>query len=121
LFGLAPRIACASFLAYLVGSFLNAYVMSRMKVWMKGKHLWTRTIGSTILGEGADSVVFNFVAFLGVFEFGQVAFIAFSGFVLKTLYEIVATPFTYLAVGWLKRVEQEDKYDHDVSYNPFTS
>ncbi|KKL52175.1 hypothetical protein LCGC14_2288110, partial [marine sediment metagenome] len=118
-FQFAPRIAGASFVAYLVGSFLNAYVMSRMKVRTKGKHLWMRTIGSTVVGEGADSLVFNFVAFLGVFELGQVAFIAFSGFVLKTLYEIAATPLTYLIVGWLKRFEGVDVFDHDAAYNPF--
>jgi uncharacterized integral membrane protein (TIGR00697 family) len=119
LFGLVPRIALASFIAYLVGSFLNSYVMSIMKMKTKGKYLWTRTIGSTIVGEGADSLVFNLVAFYGVFGFGEVMFIAFSGFVLKTLYEVVMTPFTYIAIGWLKRKENEDKYDIGVDYNPF--
>jgi len=118
-FQFAPRIAAASFVAYLVGSFLNAFVMSRMKVRMKGKHLWMRTIGSTIIGEGADSLVFNFAAFLGVFGLKEIAFIAFSGFVLKTLYEVLATPVTYMMVGWLKRVEGVDIFDRDVSYNPF--
>lgn len=118
-FQFAPRIAAASFVAYLVGSFLNAAVMSRMKVKMKGKHLWMRTIGSTIIGEGADSVVFNFVAFLGVFGIKHVAFIALSGFVLKTVYEVIATPVTYIVIGWLKRIEGVDIYDTEVSYNPF--
>ena len=119
LFGFAPRIALSSFLAYWVGSFLNAAIMSKMKVRMKGRHLWMRTIGSTIIGEGADSFVFNFAAFLGVFGLKEVAFIAFSGFILKTAYEVVATPLTYLAVGWLKRVEEVDQFDYDVSYSPF--
>lgn len=118
LFGLVPRIAIASFIAFLVGSFLNAYVMSVMKIKTKGKYLWTRTIGSTIVGEGADSIIFNCIAFLGVFKFGDVMLIAFSGFALKTLYEIVMTPFTYIAVGWLKKKE-DDKYDYDANYNPF--
>lgn len=119
LFGLTPRIAAASFIAYLVGSFLNSVVMSRMKVATKGRFLWTRTIGSTIVGEGADSFVFNIVAFSGVFPFDRVLFIALSGFVLKTAYEVLATPLTYAAVRWLKRVESEDKYDHDIRYTPF--
>jgi len=119
LFGIVPRIAIASFIAFLIGSFLNSYVMSIMKIKTKGKYLWTRTIGSTIVGEGADSIVFNFVAFLGVFQFGDVMIIALSGFVLKTLYEIIMTPFTYVAVAWLKRKEGEDKYDIDANYTPF--
>jgi uncharacterized integral membrane protein (TIGR00697 family) len=119
LFGLTPRIAAASFVAYLIGSFLNSIVMSRMKVWTKGKFLWTRTIGSTIVGEGADSMVFNVVAFGGLFGWGEVAHIAFSGFILKTGYEVLLTPFTYVFVAWLKRVESEDKYDTGVLYTPF--
>jgi queuosine precursor transporter len=119
LFGLAPRIAIASFTGYLVGSFLNAIVMSRMKIWTKGRFLWTRTIGSTVVGEGADSIIFNVIAFAGIFEARNLAYIAFSGFLLKTAYEIVATPLTYAIVGWLKRVEAEDKFDTGVSYSPF--
>lgn len=118
-FQFAPRIAFASFLAYLVGSFLNAVVMSRMKIKMKGKHLWIRTIGSTILGEGADSIIFNLVAFLGIFEVKQVLFIAVSGFILKTAYEVLATPLTYIVIGWLKRIEGIDVYDKGISYSPF--
>lgn len=119
-FQFAPRIAMASFIAYLVGSFLNAIVMSRMKLQTKGRFLWMRTIGSTIVGESADSIVFNFVAFLGVFSLKQIAIIALSGFVLKTLYEVLATPLTYVVVAWLKRVEGVDVMDYDVSYNPFS-
>lgn len=119
LFGFAPRIAFASFIAFLIGSFLNSYVLSIMKIKTKGKHLWARTIGSTIVGEGADSLVFNCIAFIGVFGFSDVMQIALSGFILKTLYEVVMTPFTYIAVGWLKRKEEEDKYDVGANYNPF--
>jgi len=119
LFGFVPRIAVASFAAYLVGSFLNSYVLSFMKVKTKGKHLWARTIGSTIIGEGADSIVFNIVAFWGVFPNANLIQIVISGFVLKTLYEVVATPLTYFIVGWLKRAETEDKFDYHVNYNPF--
>ena len=119
LFSFAPRIGFASFIAFLIGSFLNSYVLSRMKIKTKGKHLWARTIGSTIVGEGADSLVFNCIAFIGVFGFSDVMQIALSGFILKTLYEVVMTPFTYIAVGWLKRKEEEDKYDVGANYNPF--
>jgi hypothetical protein len=119
LFAFTPRIAIASFLAYLVGSFLNSYVISFMKVKTKGKHLWARTIGSTIIGEGADSIVFNTVAFAGIFPIENLLQIMLSGFVLKTAYEILATPLTYLVVGWLKKVESEDKFDVGANYNPF--
>lgn len=119
LFGFVPRIAIASFLAYLVGSFLNSYVMSYMKIKTKGKYLWTRTIGSTIVGEGADSIVFNFVAFYGIFDLNNLLKIVISGFILKTLYEIIATPITYFVVNKLKKIESEDKFDHGISYNPF--
>ncbi len=120
LLGLVPRITFASFIAYLVGSFLNAWTMSKMKIKSKGQHLWQRTIGSTIVGEGADSIIFNLIAFVGIFSFKQVMLIALTGFVLKTLYEIVATPFTYWAVRTLKRIESVDVFDEDVSYSPFS-
>jgi len=114
-----PRIVISSFLAYLVGEFLNSAVLSRMKVATEGRHFWLRAVGSTLIGQGADSIVFNFAAFLGVFPLKSVAFIAFSGWVLKTLYEIVVLPVTYKITGWLKRVEGIDTFDEDVSYNPF--
>ena len=114
--GLVPRIAIASLCAYVVGSLLNSYVMSRMKVLTEGRHLWTRTIGSTIVGEGADSVIFNLVAFLGVFQLTDLGLIMLSGFTLKVAYEIIATPLTYAVVAWLKRYEEEDKFDIDIKY-----
>jgi len=119
LLGFVPRIVISSFLAYLVGEFLNSAVLSRMKVATEGRHFWLRAVGSTLIGQGADSIVFNFAAFLGVFPLKSVAFIAFSGWVLKTLYEIVVLPVTYKITGWLKRVEGIDTFDEDVSYNPF--
>jgi len=118
-FGFVPRIVLASLIAYCVGEFLNSMVMSRLKIKTQGKHLWLRAIASTIVGQGADSFVFNFVAFAGIFPTSTVAFIAFSGFVLKTLYEVVALPLTYLVVPWLKRAEGVDTYDHGVQYTPF--
>lgn len=118
-FGFVPRIALASLVAYVVGEFLNSIVLSKLKIKTKGKHFWLRAIGSTIVGQSADSFVFNFAAFGGVFPASEVAYIAFSGFVLKTLYEVVALPATYMVMPWLKRAEGMDAYDHDVSYNPF--
>ncbi|MEI6575117.1 MAG: queuosine precursor transporter [Bacteroidota bacterium] len=119
IFNVVPRIALGSLVAFLVGSFLNSIVLSKMKIFTKGKYLWTRTIGSTIIGEGADSIIFNLIAFAGIFKIQDLAIIMFSGFLLKTLYETVATPLTYLVVGYLKRIEQEDKYDIGENYNPF--
>lgn len=118
-FGFLPRIALASLIAYLIGEFLNSMVMSRLKIKTQGKHFWLRAIGSTIVGQSADSFVFNFIAFGGVFPLATVAYIAFSSFVLKTLYEVVVLPLTYMVVPWLKRAEGVDTYDHDVSYTPF--
>ncbi|MDP2089493.1 MAG: queuosine precursor transporter [Flavobacteriaceae bacterium] len=119
IFSVVPRIALGSLIAFLVGSLLNSMVLSRMKIWSKGKHLWMRTIGSTIVGEAADSVIFNLIAFGGIFETKDLITIMISGFVLKTVYEVVATPLTYIVVGYLKKAEQEDKYDYGVNYKPF--
>lgn len=117
-FGFVPRIAIASLIAYLVGEFLNSMVLSRLKVKMQGRHFWLRALGSTAVGQGADSFIFNFIAFGGVFPLSTVAYIAFSGFVLKTLYEVLVLPFTYVVVRKLKQVEG-DTYDHNVNYSPF--
>jgi uncharacterized integral membrane protein (TIGR00697 family) len=117
--GQAPRIAFASLVAYCIGEFSNSYVLSRMKIWTQGRYLWTRTIGSTIVGEAIDSVSFNLVAFAGVFGFSDLLNIIATGYVMKVLYEIVATPLTYKMVGFLKRAEQIDTFDHGTNYNPF--
>jgi hypothetical protein len=116
IFQQVPRIALGSLGGYLVGSFLNSIVMSKMKVWTAGKHLWARTIGSTIVGEAADSAVFAIIAFAGTFAMSQVVLIAFSGFLLKSAYEIAATPLTYWVIGKIKKAEGVDVYDHNASY-----
>jgi queuosine precursor transporter len=118
-FGFVPRIALSSFIAYLVGEFLNSIIMSRLKVRTEGRYFGLRAVLSTIVGQGADSLVFNFTAFTGVFPIKDVAFIALSGFILKSLYEVLVLPLTYFIVGWLKKVEGIDTYDRDISYNPF--
>lgn len=117
LLGFVPRIAFASFVAYLVGEFLNSMVISRMKVKTEGKHFWARALASTAIGEGADSVVFNTVAFAFVFPWKVLGVIMLSGWILKCAYEVLALPLTYVIVGWLKRAEGVDTFDRGVTYN----
>jgi len=117
--GSTPRILAASFAAYLVGEFVNSYVLARMKVATKGRHLWTRTIGSTVAGQFADTLIFMTVAFLGVIPFGVLANAAGTEWVSKVGFEALATPFTYFVVGYLKRTEGVDHYDRDTQFNPF--
>jgi len=117
--GFVPRIVAGSILAFFVGEFSNSYVLSKMKVWMNGKQLWMRTIGSTIVGEGVDSIVFATVAFYGTVPFAALLTLIWSGYVLKVGYEVVATPITYWIVGRLKREEGVDVYDREIDYNPF--
>lgn len=119
LFGFVPRIALSSLIAYLVGEFLNSAVLSKLKVKTGGKHFWLRAILSTVVGQGADSVVFNLCAFLGVFSLSNVLFIAFSGWVLKSAYEVVALPLTYICARFLKRTEEVDTFDRGINYSPF--
>lgn len=118
--GFVPRIAAASIIAFFVGEFCNSYVLSRMKVWMQGKALWMRTIGSTVVGEGVDTVIFVFIAFGGVVPFATLWTIIWSGYLFKVAYEVIATPLTYVIVRRLKRAEGVDVYDRSISYNPFS-
>lgn len=115
-----PRIALASMLAFLVGAFLNAYVMSRMKLRHKGKHFWLRAVASTLVGELADTFVFTCCAFVGVIPWNVVLGIVATETVLKTSYEIVVLPITSWTVRYIKRHENSDVYDEDLSYNPFS-
>ena len=115
-----PRVVLGSIIAYWCGSFLNAWVMARMKVWMRGRHLWMRTIGSTIAGEGIDSLLFTSIAFGGVWPLALVVQVIAWNFVLKTAYEIVATPLTYFVVRRLKRAEQLDHFDTHTDFTPFS-
>lgn len=115
-----PRVVLGSIIAYWCGSFLNAWVMARMKVWMRGRHLWMRTIGSTIAGEGVDSLLFTAIAFGGVWPLQLVLQVIFWNFVLKTAYEILATPLTYFIVRRLKRAEQLDPFDVHTDFTPFS-
>ena len=119
IFGLAPRIALASFMAFLVGSFINAYVMSRMKVMSEGRHFSFRAILSTIFGEGADSLIFFPLAFYGVIPTSELPLLMFWQVILKTAYEIVVLPLTIRVVNWVKHIENEDVYDKNISYSIF--
>jgi len=118
--GLTPRILAASFLAYLVGEFANAIVMAKMKVATGGRWLWTRTIGSTVIGQGLDSAVFITVAFAGAVDWRALAGMVVVQWLVKTAYEAAATPLTYLVVGFLKRREGLDVYDAETGFNPLS-
>ena len=120
IFGLAPRIAAASFVAFVVGSFANAYVMSRMKVSSQGKNFSLRAIMSTIFGETADSLIFFPLALGGVVPTEELPVLILSQIVLKTLYEIIVLPVTIQVVKYTKRHEGMDEYDKDINYNIFS-
>lgn len=117
IFGLAPRIVTASFIAFIAGSFINAYVMSRMKISSKGKHFSLRAVVSTVLGETADSLIFFPLAFIGVIPAAELMPLIVSQVILKTLYEIIILPVTIRVVKKTKEHEGEDVYDDNISYN----
>ena len=119
-FGQTPRIVFASLGAFFVGEFANSYVLAKMKILTSGRFLWSRTIGSTIVGEGVDSLVFYPVAFIGVWENRLVFTVMVSNYVIKVLWEAIVTPVTYRVVGFLKSAEQEDYYDVDTDFTPFS-
>ena len=121
IFGQVPRIVFASVCAFWVGEFVNSFVLAKMKVWTEGRMLWTRTIGSTIAGEGVDSLIFYPLAFLGAagFTSALVVKLIFVQWALKVGWEVVLTPVTYLVVGWLKRAEGVDVFDRDTDFTPF--
>ncbi len=118
--GQTPRIVLASLVAYLCGEFTNSYVLSRVKVLMKGRYLWVRTIGSTVAGEGIDSLIFGVIAFSGVVPLSGVVSIVMSGYVAKVAIEVILTPITYKVVNYLKKRDSSDVYDKGINYNPFT-
>jgi uncharacterized integral membrane protein (TIGR00697 family) len=116
--GQAPRILLASFAAYLAGEFANAYVLARLKISTGGRWLWLRTIGSTVVGQALDSVVFVTLAFAGSVPVGALSGIVAAQWAVKVAYEAAATPLTYAAVGWLKSRERIDTFDHQTDFNP---
>lgn len=118
--GFTPRLLAASFIAYLAGEFLNSFVLAKLKVRTGGRFLWLRTIGSTIVGEGVDSVIFITAAFWGIIEPSVLATAIFSQWAFKVAYETAATPLTYLIVNRLKKAEHEDYFDNKTDFNPLT-
>jgi queuosine precursor transporter len=116
--GFTPRLLLASFIAYLVGEFTNSFILAKLKIATRGRWLWTRTISSTLIGEGLDTLIFISIAFWGIIP-GQLILTAIlTQWIFKVAYEVVATPFTYLVVGFLKRREHMDTYDYRTNFNP---
>lgn len=116
--GAVPRIVAASFLAYLMGEFVNSFVLAKLKVATSGRLLWLRTVGSTVVGQLVDSGVFITVAFLGVLPADQVLWLVMAQWLFKVAYEAIATPLTYAVVGWLKRREGLDHFDARTDFTP---
>ncbi|WCM29390.1 queuosine precursor transporter [Sphingomonas sp. QA11] len=121
IFGQVPRIVLASMIAFWAGEFVNSYVLARMKIWTQGRHLWTRTIGSTIAGEGVDSLIFYPLAFIGAVGWTNdlVLKVLVTQWVLKVSWEVLLTPLTYLVVNFLKRREGVDVFDDGTDFTPF--
>jgi queuosine precursor transporter len=119
-FGQTPRIVIASLLAFFSGEFVNSYVLAKMKIFTSGRFLWTRTIGSTVAGEAADSVIFYPIAFYGFWPNDLLITVMLTNYMLKVTWEVVATPLTYKVVDFLKKKEHEDYYDKDTNFTPFS-
>ena len=117
--GFTPRLLVASFLAYIAGEFLNSFVMARLKIATRGRWLWSRTISSTLIGQGVDSAIFITIAFTGVLPGGLLLRTILNQWGFKTAYEVVATPLTYGVVSFLKRQERQDPFDIGTDFNPF--
>ena len=117
--GFVPRIVLASLLAYFAGEFANSYLLAKLKLATAGRHLWARTLGSTLVGQGIDTSIFLLVAFAGVLSWPLLWTIFVSNYVFKVLFELVATPVTYVVVNRLKRAEGEDYFDRDTNFSPF--
>jgi uncharacterized integral membrane protein (TIGR00697 family) len=119
-FGFIPRILAASLIAFWAGEFANSYTMAKLKLWTNGEKLWTRTIGSTVVGQGVDTVLVITLTFAGIYPLGRLVNIIITGYLLKVGYEVIATPVTYLVIGWLKRSEHADAFDRNEDFNPFS-
>jgi uncharacterized integral membrane protein (TIGR00697 family) len=119
-FGFIPRILIASLIAFWAGEFANSYTMARLKLLTNGRALWTRTIGSTVVGQAVDTVLVITLTFGGIYPVRTLVNIVITGYGLKVGYEVLATPITYLVVNWLKRAEHSDPFDRHESFNPFS-
>ncbi len=119
--GLTPRIVIGSLIAFFAGEFSNSFVLAKMKIFTKGRWLFSRTIGSTIVGEGLDTLIFVMVAFAGVYSWDIVWLLVISNYIFKVAFEVVLTPLTYAVVSYLKRTEKADVYDYHTNFNPFVA
>jgi queuosine precursor transporter len=119
-FGIVPRILIGGWIAVFAGDILNNYVLAKMKVWTKGKHLWTRTIGSTIFGQGANTILFYVIALSGILPTNVLIVSILSAWFLKITVEVIFTPVTYWVVRKVKQIEGEDYYDTDTDFNPLS-
>jgi uncharacterized integral membrane protein (TIGR00697 family) len=118
-FGFIPRILISSLIAFWAGEFANSYTMARMKIWTNGRMLWTRTVGSTVVGQGVDTVLVITLTFGGRYPVKTLGNIIVTGYLLKVGYEVLATPITYLVIGRLKAAERADAFDRGADFNPF--
>jgi queuosine precursor transporter len=118
-FNFIPRLVIASLIAFWCGEFANSYVMAKMKILTRGRHLWTRTVGSTVVGQAVDTTVLMIVAFGGSLNAKLITTLILSGYLGKVAYEVAATPLTYAVVNFLKRKEGLDPFDHGTRFNPF--
>jgi uncharacterized integral membrane protein (TIGR00697 family) len=119
IFGHTYRIAIASFTAFFCGEFVNSFTLAKMKILTKGRQLWSRTIGSTVAGQAVDTLIFYPVAFYGFWPDDLLWIVIFTSYLGKVMWEVIATPLVYKAVGFLKKNEQEDYYDYDTDFTPF--
>ena len=120
-FEFVPRLVIASLIAYWCGEFANSFTLAKMKILTKGRYLWTRTVGSTVVGQAVDTIVLMVVAFGGQRNAGLIVRLILSAYLFKVVYEVLATPLTYWIVGFLKRSEGVDKYDYETRFTPFAT
>ncbi len=118
-FGILPRILIASLTAFWAGEFANSYTMAKLKLITRGRWLWTRTVGSTVVGQAVDTTLVIIITFAGTYSAGKLFEIIWQGYLLKVAYEVLATPLTYLVVNWLKHAEHVDTFDTHTNFNPF--
>ena len=119
-FGFIPRILAASLTAFLAGEFANSYTMARLKLLTDGRKLWTRTIGSTVVGQAVDTTLVVFLTFVGTVPMATLGKMIVTGYFLKVGYEVLATPLTYLVINWLKKTENADAFDRHENFSPFS-
>ena len=116
-----PRLVVASLIAYWCGEFANSFTLAKMKILTRGRFLWTRTVGSTVVGQAVDTIVLMVIAFGGQLSWGVIVRLILSGYLFKVVYEILATPVTYWIVGFLKHTEGVDKFDYETRFTPFST